>query len=461
MVLYRDRCRSVSIETIGLFDSLAVHFFHTRTLYNMVERATPNPEPESKKAQANTVKLTKTVIDKLDHPSAGQRIVWDTEQKGLSVLVSASVKSFRATYKLGGRTVTTVIGRVGELGLDDARDTCGQYRRDARRGIDPKGPKPGTLTYEQVVDRYITVYAKVNQRTWYQTEGSLKSFGKLLKRPSDAITRKDVTDILDDWAITDGLPYKASNALSHVKHMWAWAVTKGIVETSILRDVKSQYEKRKRKRVFTDDEIKSIWQACDRLANPAEGAYFKLLLLLAPRVSALAFMRRSHLDNPDNPTLWTTPFELTKSRKTKANDDEPRVYQTPLSGLAKRVLKPLLPTGADPDALVFPSLPLGRTKDDGFEFHTSRPVHRLKQAGAPKDFFPHAIRHTVSSWMRDRGASLWERGLVLNHAESGVTAGYSHETIGITPKAKLDWLEAWADHIEQLVSPAQNVAVLR
>jgi hypothetical protein len=71
---------------------------------------------------------------------------------------------------------------------------------------------------------------------------------------------------------------------------------------------------------------------------------------------------------------------------------------------------------------------------------------------------PHSCRHTIASWLKEQKVSLWERGLVLNRAESGVTAGYSHGT----PLAlKRELLERWADHIESLITPAEGVAVLR
>ena len=66
------------------------------------------------------------------------------------------VKSFPATYRLRGKTLTTVIGRVGEIELEEPRDICGQYRRDTRKVIDPKAPKPGTPTYADIVDRALT-----------------------------------------------------------------------------------------------------------------------------------------------------------------------------------------------------------------------------------------------------------------------------------------------------------------
>jgi hypothetical protein len=74
-----------------------------------------------------------------------------------------------------------------------------------------------------------------------------------------------------------------------------------------------------------------------------------MLVLLAPRKTALAGMRRSDLDDIDNPTLWTTPFELTKSKKSASKK---RVYLTPLPALAQRIVKGLpkgvsVPTHSD------------------------------------------------------------------------------------------------------------------
>jgi hypothetical protein len=53
--------------------------------------------------------------------------------------------------------------------------------------------------------------------------------------------------------------------------------------------------------------------------------------------------------------------------------------------------------------------------------------------------------------------SEWERGLVLNHSGSGVTAGYSH---GHALDLKRELLDKWAKHVEGLVSPS-GAALLR
>jgi integrase len=72
----------------------------------------------------------------------------------------------------------------------------------------------------------------------------------------------------------------------------------------------------------------------------------------------------------------------------------------------------------------------------------------MKNAGAPKDFGYHLIRHTTATWLQNNGYSPYEIGLVLNHAGSGVTSGYSH---GHSTKLKLEVLEAWARHIASLI----------
>jgi integrase len=164
-------------------------------------------------------------------------------------------------------------------------------------------------------------------------------------------------------------------------------------------------------------------------------------LLLAPSKSALAGMCRSHLDDPNNPTVWTTPFELTKSKKSSAKK---RTYVTPLPPLATRILKGVLSTVRhNPDDLVFPGLP--RTGSRFF----GKAIRRR-----PADFGYHLWRHTFATFLETCGRSEWERGL---HSGSGVTAGYSH---GNPTDLKRALLCEWAEHVEGLVQP-HGAVVLR
>jgi integrase len=438
----------------------------------MIERLNPqldSVQEEERKAQRaeNHREFTGDNVRKLPLPTTGQLVYWDTKQVGLSVLCSMSTRTYRASYVIShdkdhenaGKAITRKIGRVGEMTVQQARKTVESYRGIANRGDDPAKPKPRGLTFGEVADKFVKLYCKANQRTWHQSERILKNNCEpLWNRPIDMVSKQRIKELCSGFA-AEGYPYKASVTHATVKKMLGWAEEEGLIKSNVLLGSTASYERRTRNRVFSDDEIKLIWKAADQL-DPAEGAYVKLLLLLAPRKTALACMRHSHLDNADEPTLWTTPHQLTKSSKRRRNSDEPRVYQTPLPALARRIIKGLPKDesgGLDPR--LFPKFKITINKGGQPEFITSHLIERLAKHGAPKDFYPHAVRHTLSTWLKAKGASLWERGLVLNHAEAGVTAGYSHDSLGITPRLKLELLEKWAAHIEQLVSPAQSVTL--
>jgi integrase len=389
-------------------------------------------------------------------PKRGQRLHWDAGAKGqlgLSVLLSAGgTKTYRATFYLNRQPVSAKIGRVGEMDLGAARELTREYRKLAAAGSDPRQPKKDAATlYEDVVEQFIEHYAKPRQRTWDQTAKVLKNCTPLLKQPMETITKKDVRDLLRGF-IKDRHPYMAAVTRAWLKKLWRWAYEEDLVSTPLMEGVRIDFEKRSRDRVYSAAEIKAIWTAASQL-DAIEAGYIKLLILLAPRKTALACMRRSHLDDPDQSTLWTTPFELTKSRKASSKK---RVYLTPLPALAQRIIKGLPKDARDPDRL-FPGLPVRESEGGRPAFNGSPLTRRLVERGAPTDFGYHAWRHTIATFLENAGRSEWERSLILNHGGTSVTAGYSH---GHPLELKRQMLEQWADHVERLVSP-QGATLLR
>ena len=388
-------------------------------------------------------------------PLTGQTQYWDTKQTGLSLLVSGGrgTKTYRSTYALHGKYVSRKIGRVGEINLEDARRITREDRGAATLDKDPKAAKKKALTlYGEVVDEFIKHYAKPRQRTWDQTERVLK--GKVtceawLKRPMASISKQEVRSLLRGF-VADGYPYKAVQTQAWLKLLWRWALRQDLIDNNIMEAVEVEIEKRPRERIYSDAELVTIWKAAEKL-TPIEGAYLKLMLLLAPRKTALALMKRSDLDDPNNPTLWITPFELTKSKKTLGKK---RVYQTPLPPLAQRIIKSLPKSDGD---RLFPSLCISYTKAGQALFVSGPLTAHVVAAGAPADFGYHAVRHTIATFLENEGCSVWERGLVLNHSDGGVTAGYLH---GFARDLKLTLLTKWSDHVERLVQP-EGAAPLR
>lgn len=416
----------------------------------------------------NTKLFTDLSLKRLKPPKKGQELYWDTAQRGLSLLVSpGGTKTFRSTYKLNGEWLVRSIGRFGEMvpnadpdkenvNIGEARNIVANDRALAVKGIDPKeqGKQPASKeSFEAVVDQFIEHYAKPQQRTWDQTERILKNNCKAwLKRPINDISKADVRKLLRGF-IADGHGPKAAATRAWLKKLWRWARGEDLIDpvnATIIEDVNIHYEKNVRERVYSDDEIKAIWAAADK-CEPFERDYVKLLALLAVRKTELACMTGGDLDDTANPTLWTVPFELTKSRKTS---NKKRTYLVPLPPLAQRLVKGL----SKKNERLFHGLPVSTSKAGRLQFNDGRLKKKLKRHGAPKDYYPHAFRHTIATFLENAGYSEWERGLALNHSGTTVTAGYSH---GYPLELKRKLLNEWAEHVEQLVQPAKGVPLLR
>jgi integrase len=423
-------------------------------------------EPKREKRPVQRKYFTELGVRRLKLPKAGQQRVWDDPKQGrgegrgqigLSVLLSSGgARTYQATFSLHGKPVTDKLGRIGEMSLAEARQLTRDYRGMAAKGIDPRTQRSqpdapsNSRTYKSVVEEYIALYARPKQRTWDQTERVLMNNCKeWLEVDIASITESDANRLLDKL-VTAGHGPKAAVTLAHLRKLWRWAYkARDYVTAPVMDAVEVNYEKKERDRVYNDEEIAAIWKAADQL-EPTAAAYIKLLLLLAPRKTALALMRRADLN--DQLTLWTTPFEHTKSRKSAKKK---RDYLTPLPPLAQRILKSMLRTDQDQ---VFPTLPIHLTRAGRQWFDGTGLVKRLIARGAPNDFNYHACRHTIATWLQTHGHSEWERGLVLNHAGSGsVSAGYSH---GYPLELKRELLTKWAEHVEQLVQP-EGAALLR
>ena len=432
-------------------------------------RAGPGSEPPP-----NRMTFTDLGISRLRPPKEGQRLYWDVGQKGLALLVSSGgTKTFRSQFKLHGQVADA---DPRSLRRDEAEGRQRERQRRDRAGDGPQRPgarqgrhRPETgaageakhaLTYGEVVDQFIEQYAKRRQRTWDQTEYALKGsageqrsgrgIARWLRRPIASITKTEAYDLLEGM-IADGHGPKASVTLSWLRTLWKWAYKRDIVDAPTMEKVEIEVEKRSRTKVFDDDAIRATWRPADKL-DPVEGAFVKLIVLLAPRKTALAEMRRSHLDDagePDPVDDAAGAGEAVAARRAEGGaarvPDAAAAARGPdhqVSAEAGRGRRPA-------------SSPAGRRRTP---ISPTGPLHdEAGAAGAPADFQYHAWRHTIATWLQKQGHDEFDRGLILNHAEAGVTAGYSHS---YALERKRDLLEEWSAHVESLVTP-EGVTMLR
>ena len=399
------------------------------------------------------VRLTKRTVDAAkarDH----EYIIWDTDIRGFGLKVIPPKKDGGKPQKVyllkyrtkAGKQRKPKIGTHGDITADQARQIAETWKADIAKGGDPKGERDSSRAalaadplFREVIDDFVEKYAKVRQRTWRETERTLKtSCAAWLDRPVSSITKTDAYDLLDGF-IAEGKGHKARVTLAWLKTLWRWAWKRDIVPEPLMDAVEIDFEHTVRDRHYDDEEVRMVWHAADQLP-PLEGAFVKLVTLLGPRKNELAGMRRSELDDPSNPTLWTVPHERTKTKKTAKKH---RVYLVPLPALAQRIIKSLPHLDDD---LVFPGRHKGKPMDPGTWL-----MARVRERSGVNDWTYHACRHTIATWLQDQGHSEYERALVLNHARSGtVTSSYSH---GHAIALKRELIEKWADHVAQVVQP--------
>lgn len=408
--------------------------------------------------------LTDMQVKKAKSPARGQIDISDGGGvPGFALRVThQGRKSFVLRYRVqAGRAIGKqrryTLGRYPMLSLAEARAMAIEALATVATGGDPAAEKKEARerdfasaavplnTYQTVVEEFIEKYAKVRQRTWPETRRVLlRNCHAWLNRPIDEITETDAYQLLDGF-IADGHGHKARVTLAWLRKLWRWAKKRKIVPAAVMDDVEIEFERTTRTRYYTDDEIHALWEGAQTLPR-IQRDYLKLLLLLGVRKNELAKMRRSELDDPDNPTVWTIPTERTKTRKSARQ----RVYVVPLPPLAQRILKGLLRGKGEMADLVFPGRRAGKAMDPG-----SPLTRRIREASGIDDFYFHACRDTVATWLQNRGANDYELKLVLNHADTtGATRNYSHG-FAVNPKRQL--LERWAGHIEGLISPAASV----
>jgi integrase len=423
-----------------------------------------------KRGKAKHVYFTDAAI-KNAKPKKHQYLIWDAwagdrkrgpedPARGLCVLISPKgTKAYRYVFykkvqdeKTKKQKVVPCyehLGRVGEMSLKEARKLCNAKRAIATAGGDPTANNPAkTDSFETVFKDYIKHKQKGSEKN--KSADATQNFvlnncKGWHSRPIATIQSTEIEKLL--WKIRDGdadkglkpRPAAAIRIFAHLRSFFKWCSRAGgPFQISPMNQMDPPGTAVESERHYTNAEIKAIWNAADKL-DKAEGSYVKLIYLLALRREELAKAKWSEFDNAAEPTLLTVPFERTKGKITRKRKSP---YFVPLPPLAQRILKGL---PRRDDGLVFPKLSISRIKD------------KLVANGAPPDFKLHTARHTIATWLEDEGKSEWERGLVLNHANSGITAKYSHGT----PLAlKRGLLEDWAAHVEGLIQPA-GVAALR
>ncbi len=189
-------------------------------------------------------KLTKRLIDSFLY-RGGWDVRWDDDIPGFGVRLYPSGKlSFVLSYRNGRRKKRLlVLGRYGaDLTLGQARARVIKERGRITEGADPAAERKAArttaitpdATFRAVLNSFTDKYAKPRQRTWKQTDRTLRvNCADWLDKPLSTITDADAYDLLDGF-IAEGRGAKARLTLAWLRTMFRWAAKLRIVAHSVM-----------------------------------------------------------------------------------------------------------------------------------------------------------------------------------------------------------------------------------
>ncbi len=350
----------------------------------------------------------------------------------------------REVEKAYARTVSTDRTRRGKrwgtagARLDLTRDRSGSDREAEKRAEAERRAN----NFEAVARDFVQRYAKPAQpRSWRETARTFERhlFPRWGERPFTSIRRKDLHEILDalDAAKKPGAKH---HVVAAVTKLFNWAVDREIIEASPF--ARMQRPKiGKRERILADEEIVTLWQACEAQSG-IFARFVQLLLLTGARRNEIARLRWPEVDEVGRMIVLS-------SDRTKSG----RIHVIPLSPLAAEVLASL-PRFADRE-YVFEA----RRAEDKPIAGFSKLKKRLDDSmDEPIDYDLHDLRRTFRTGLSRLRIPNHVSERCLGHAQSGLEETYDRWSY---IAEKREAVEAWADFVQRLVSPAANVDTLQ
>lgn len=133
----------------------------------------------STSASAVPVRITKSVVDRLNAPVAGQSFIRDSELKGFAVRITTSgAKSFILEKRIDGKVKRLTLGRYPELTVEQARKEAHKLLGHIATGRNPTAEKKQkelqATTLQQAFNDFLLARKNLKPRTLYDYQRLMK-----------------------------------------------------------------------------------------------------------------------------------------------------------------------------------------------------------------------------------------------------------------------------------------------
>ena len=437
--------------------------------------------------------IDKTAVDACE-PGDRQFVLWDCGDgatKGFGLLVlPTGVKSYVLQYRIGGRAGRTrryTIGKHGEKTPEQARKVAKSLSAQVELGIDPIDAKrkmiasderarasaieherlSRDLAFNAYAERFIAhgLKAGARERTRADYAAMLRNHATpvLGSKSLPEIRRADIVRVMD--RIPANQPSVRRLVFAIIRKLFNWAKGRGDIDASPVDAMETPKPTASRDRVLSDEEFVLALRAAGQMEAPF-GPLYRLLFATGQRREEVAGMDWAELDRAS--ATWTLPRERSKNGEASI---------APLNRHAMAVLDRL----AGQEGAERPEWPrrgflfttTGQTKVSGYSRAKARLDARMEQlarqdateAGRDPESVPvapwrlHDARRTLATGLQWLGVRFEVTEAVLNHtagaSRSGIAAVYQRHGWGPEKRAAL---EAWADHCDRLLNPADKAA---
>ena len=390
--------------------------------------------------------ITDAKLKGMKAPATGRLELSDTVVPGLRVRMSASgVQSFIVRKRIAGKPSNITLGRYGpRFGLAEARKKARAVLSDIEAGGDPSSPhaaskraQPGAETIRGLLPAYLA--AKAERRSVGEMKRVMENYvlPELGDRLADAVTRADVTRLIDKVAAT--APVMARNVHAQLSAFYSWAMPRlDRLPSNPCRDAGRPSAPKARDRVLSDEELACLWHLVEAEPFPWNIA-LKLLILTGQRRNEVFEADWAEFDLKKK--VWTIPGERAKNGER---------HEVPLTTSVLALLK-LIPKHDDSDKL-FPAQGQPENGASGFSKVQARLRKNMTdKLGAMPEWRLHDVRRTVATGLQRLGVRLEVTEAVLNHlsgSRAGIVGVYQRHTFTDEKRAAL---ETWVAEVERLV----------
>lgn len=269
-------------------------------------------------------KITKRSVDALK-----SGILADSEIKGFVVRrldSGAATYGYRYRDKMTGKQRWIGLGLHGSVTAEQARDLAKKRAGEVADARDPvaeqedsrEAAKKAKLAETNTVDAILDKFEKrhvESLRSGYQVRRAFKVYvrPRIGHKSIYQLKRRDIVEMLDEIQDENG-PVMADRVLAHTRKAFNWwQVQDEDFQSPVIRGMaRTKPKERERDRVLSDDEIRDVWSALDRIEGPScYPALVKTILLTVARRTEASEMTRSELQGD----AWIIPASRYKNKR--------------------------------------------------------------------------------------------------------------------------------------------------